>query len=138
MKIEEAERNIKEFMDKHGVEGFLKLYFAKYLLKLIVSELKSKLGTELAEGISRDPGTIFYYKDNKIEKLSDIEKYKEQLSEECKKKANEVVKELKKDNKFKDLFKAFKGDYKELRDPKLEERFEKKMHEILEDWKEGD
>lgn len=136
MNITDAEKNIKEFMEKYGIEGFLKLYFAKYLLKLIVSELKSKLGTELAKGISRDPRTIFYYKNNKIEKLSDIEKYEDQLFKECKKKAGEIVEEMEKDEELDNFFKRFEGDFDKLNEPKLEKCFRKKIHKILEDWKE--
>lgn len=131
MNSELAESNIKKFMDKYGVEGFLKLYFAKYLLKLVKSELKSKIGPKL----SRDPGTIFYYKGHQIEKLSDIHKYEDQLYDECKKKADEIITQFKKDKKFNDLF---TGNLEKLNDTLLEKHFEKKLHEIFEDWNEED
>jgi hypothetical protein len=129
MNIEKAEKNLAEFMKKHGAEGFLKLYFSKYLLKLVMSALKSKIGPELSE----DPGTIFFYKEHQIEKLSDIQRYKDELYEECKKKADEIITHFKKDKKFNDLF---KGNPEKLNDALLEKHFEKKLHEILEDWKE--
>jgi hypothetical protein len=131
MNTETAEKNIREFMEKHGVEGFLKIYFAKYLFKMVISELKSKLGSKL----STDPGTIFYYKGNKIENLSDIHKYEKELYEECKKKTDEIITQFKKDKKFNDLF---KGDIEKLNDALLEKHFQKKLHEILESWKEED
>ena len=131
MKTETAEKNIKEFMEKHGVEGFLKIYFAKYLLKMVTSELKSKLGPKL----STDPGTIFYYKGNQIESLSDIHKYEKELYEECKKKSDVIIAQFKKDKKFNDLF---KGNIEKLNDPILEKHFKRKLHEILEEWKKED
>jgi hypothetical protein len=128
MNIELAESNIQKFMNRYGIEGFLKLYFAKYLLKLLKSELKSKMGSE----ISIDPGVIFHYKGQQIEKLCDIHEYEGQLFEECKKKADEIITQFKKDKKFNDLF---KGNLEKLNDPLLEKCFEKKLHEILEEWK---
>lgn len=130
MKIDVAEKNIKEFMERYGVEGFIKLYFSKYLFKLIKAELKSKLGSD----ISKDPGTIFYYSGNKIEKRSDIEKYEDNIYGECKKRAAGIVKELKDDSKFNDLF---QGNFDRLNDQKIQKRFEKELHEILKEWKEG-
>jgi hypothetical protein len=130
MNSDKAERNIKAFMDKYGVEGFIKLYFSKYLFKIIKSELKSKLGPDL----SKDPATIFYYKDNKIEKLSDIEKYEDEIFEECKKRAGEIINELKGDSKFDNLF---AGKFESLNDKKIQNRFEKELHKIMEEWKEG-
>ena len=134
MNLESAESNIRKFMNEYGVEGFLKLYFAKCLLKLLKSELKSKMGSK----ISIDPGVIFHYKEQQIdkrqqiEKLCDIREYEEQLFEECKKKADEIITQFKKDKKFDDLF---KGNFEKLNDSQLEEYFKKKLHEILEEWK---
>lgn len=129
MKMSKKEKNIKEFMEKYGVEGFIKIYFSKYLLKLIKSELKSKLGPDL----SKDPATIFYYKDNKIEKLSDIEKYEDEIYDECKKKSDEIISELKNNSRFNDLF---SGNFEGLNDKKIQNRFEKELHEIMEKWRE--
>lgn len=130
MKTDAAEKNIKEFMERYGVEGFIKLYFSKYLFKLIKAELKSKLGSD----ISKDPGTIFYYSGNKIEKRSDIEKYEDNIYGECEKRATDIVNELKDDSKFDDLF---QGNFDRLDDQKIQKRFEKELHEILKEWKEG-
>jgi len=127
--MSKKEKNIKEFLEKYGVEGFFKLYFSKYLLKLIKSELKSKLGPDL----SKDPATIFYYKDNKIEKLSDIEKYEDEIYDECKKRSDEIISELKNDSRFNDLF---SGNFEGLNDKKIQYRFEKELHEIMEKWRE--
>jgi hypothetical protein len=127
--MSKKEKNIKEFMEKYGVEGFIKIYFSKYLLKLIKSELKSKLGPDL----SKDPATIFYYKDNKIENLSDIEKYEDEIYDECKKRSDEIISELKNNSRFNDLF---SGNFEGLNDKKIQNRFEKELHEIMEKWRE--
>jgi len=128
-KLPNFEKNIKEFMEEHGIEGFLKLYFATYLMQLLKSEIKSK-GGELGE----DPGYIFYIRGKEIERLSDIEKYEDQLYEEFKKKADEMIVQLKKDKKFKDFF---EGNFGRFKDPEMEKRFEKRLHETIESWKRG-
>lgn len=131
MNQEQAEKNVREFMEKYGVEGFLKLYFSKYLLKLVKSELKSRVGPDL----SKDPGTIFYFQGNKIEKLSDIKKYEAEICKECGKRSDEIIAQLKSDKEFKDLF---EGNIERINDKRLQKRFEKKLHEILDGWKEVD
>lgn len=126
---EDYEKNVREFIDKHGIEGFLTLFFARYLLKILKSEVKSKSrGPEIAD----DPGVLFYFKGKEIESFSDMEEYEDQILEECKKKAREMVSNLKDDEKFEGLF---KGNFEKLEDPKLKDRFKDKMHELFEKWK---
>ena len=123
----DAEKNIKEFMNKHGVKGFLILYFAKYLLKVLKFQLKSKLGEVDAE---KDPGFIFFTKNGKITNTSDIDKYETELYEICKQKAKIIVEELENDKKFEELL---KGDFSKIKDTSLEPKFEKALHDILKD-----
>lgn len=131
MKVEDIEKNIREFMKIHGIEGFLILYFSNYLMELILSEVKSKIPK--AE-VSEDPSIIFFYKDGEIQTLSGIHSYEKEIYKECRKRAGEIVRELKKEKQFEDLF---RGNIAKLDDPALEKIFEKKLHEILERWREG-
>lgn len=120
-----AEENIKEFMKKHGPKGFLILYFSKYLFNLLKFQLKSKFANIDPE---KDPAYIFYTKNGKITKLSDIERYENELYEVCKQKAKVIVEELEKDSNFSSLF---KGDFSKVKDPQLEKKFEASLHQIF-------
>ncbi len=128
---EKFERNIEDFIDKHGFDGFLTLYFSKYLLNIIKNEIKSK---SQGKGISNDPGVIFYFKGEKVENFSELDDYEDMIYEECRKKAREMVSNLKDDEEFKSLF---EGDLEKLDDPKLKDRFKKRMHDLFEKWEEG-
>jgi len=126
-----AQDNINKFMDKHGPKGFLILYFSKYLFKLLKFQLKSKFIDIEPEN---DPAYIFYTKNGKITKISDVDKYEDELYEACKQKAKIIVGELGKDSNFLPLF---KGDFSKIRDPKLEKKFEASLHQIFQSFQEG-
>lgn len=127
---EEFERNINNFIEKHGIDGFLTLYFSKYLFKILKNEIKSK---SQGKGISNDPGVIFYFKGEGIENFSELDHYEDKIYEECKEKAREMVSNLKDDEKFKPLF---EGDFEKLDDPELKDRFKTRMHDLFEKWEE--
>lgn len=130
---EEYEENIQEFLDTHGMEGFLKLYFTNFLVEMIQGEAKTESeGTDLID----DPGVQFYFKGHSIEDENDLREFEDALFDECMSKSEEMVEKLKEDEKFEKLFaEEFNEEHLELLDdPELEDRFEERMHELFEEW----
>lgn len=133
--IEESEENIEEFLDQHGVQGFLKLYFTNFLVEMIQGEAKTESeGTDLTD----DPGVQFYFKGHSIEDESDLHDFEDALFDECKRKAEEMVEQLEDDEKFGQLFTEEIGEeeLELLEDSELEKHFEQRMHELFEQWEE--
>lgn len=128
MNSEDYQKNISEFMEKHGIDGFLELYFTKFLFKALKFQMRSKLDN--STDLERDPGIVFYLQDGKIASVEDIEKFEEDLTEICNKAAKEIIKRLKKDAQFKDIF---DGNIEKIKDEKLEGIFTKRLHEIIEE-----
>lgn len=89
-----AERNLREFLDTHGDTGFVSLLVSHYLFELSMYYLHS--GKNPASGIKEDTGYRFYIdgRDRAIDPEK-IEEFKQDLRNECEKKAVAVVQRLK-------------------------------------------
>lgn len=89
-----AENNIKEFLDKHGREGFLQLFLTNYLFELIMFYLHSEKNPSAQ--IREDTSYVFYGGGRERAYSSEqIEEFKRDLRAECKKKAEGIVEKLK-------------------------------------------
>ena len=132
MNEENYEKNIREFMKKYGIEGFLEIYFTKFLFKALKFQMKSTLGAN--DELNKDPGIAFYFHNKKIGNIEDIKKFENELKETCNKIAKQIINELKDDEEFKDLF---EGNMEKMKDKKLEEKFTKELHKIIEGLKHG-
>lgn len=132
---EQIEKNVKEFMKQHGLEGFLKLYWTEYLLRLVLAELRSR-HEDLRE-LDRDFGYIYHFENGRISSFKKDKEFREKLRELCEEKAQKMLDGFKKDEKFEYLF---EGDASKLiwEDKKLTKEFTSKMHEILDEISKGD
>ncbi|MBD3155497.1 MAG: hypothetical protein GF368_02480 [Candidatus Aenigmarchaeota archaeon] len=132
---EQMEKNIKEFMKKHGPEGFLKLYLTEYLSQLVLSELRSKHND--LKKIDQDLGYIYHFEGKKIHSIKDDKEFRERTQGLCKEKANLILTRLKDDKKFTYLF---ENDASKLvlDNKELETMFIAKMHEIITELSESD
>jgi len=89
--INNADENLKKFLEKHGTEGFLKLFFSNYLFDLVDYYLQTK-GTSK----DNDPGYLFYFNLNgEPESLDKIEKFRMGLKQTCLDHAKTIVDSLK-------------------------------------------
>lgn len=120
-----AVKNIEDFLEKHGDEGFLKLFFKEYLYNLIEHEIASK-----GDNISNDFG-ILQYRDDKIRDRSELNKYSKEIKKECEKKATEIVNDLKQDQ---NVQKFLSGDFENLDDDFFDNYMKEKFHEIFKKW----
>jgi hypothetical protein len=89
----EAESNLRGFLEKHGREGFLRLLLTNYLFELAMYYLHTEKNT--AANIREDTGYRFYVDgQNRTYGAEEIEKFKRDLRQECRKKAVVVVQKL--------------------------------------------
>jgi hypothetical protein len=123
---ENYDKNLKDFMEKYGVEGFLKIYFKNFLFKALRFQMRSSLGD--SSDLKKDPGIAFYIKDNKICKISDVDKFEKDLQEICFNLAEKIIKKLKQSKKFEDLF---SGNIEKINDNELEKIFLKELHKTF-------
>lgn len=54
--FEEADKNLQDFLEKHGSEGFLKLFFTNYLVNLVSYYIQTRGKTK-----DEDPGYLFHF-----------------------------------------------------------------------------
>jgi len=93
MDANKAESNLREFMKKHGREGFVKLLLTNYLFELVMYYLHS--GKNPSAQVSEDTSYRFYVDgQERVYPPEQIERFKRDLRFECQKKASLVVKTL--------------------------------------------
>lgn len=91
----DAEAKLQQFLSKHGREGFLKLLLTNYLFELAMYYLHSEKNP--AAQIREDTGYRFYVdSQEKVYPPEEIERFKNDLRAECKKKAAVIVANLRK------------------------------------------
>lgn len=117
----DAENNLKEFIDHHGVEGFLTLFFTNYLNELVLHFLHSK-----GKGDS-DTSRLYYAYRDKTYTPKEIERFEDDIKLECSKRAKAIVGSLKKANLLEKL------TDKPLEDPKVMELLHENLESILKD-----
>ena len=86
---ENAEENIKQFIEKHGQKGFLELILSNYLFELIMFYLH----TDKSDRAKQDEAASYRFYVNNEEKtftFEQIDDFKEELKEECNRKAKEM------------------------------------------------
>lgn len=106
-----AEENLKEFLDKRGKEGFLKLLLKNYLYELVMYYLHSGTRKPI---VTDDTGYQFYVDgQGKAYNPDQLEKFKKDLEIECLRKANQIIEETKRLGVFQSIDKDF------LTDPKV-------------------
>lgn len=88
---ENADRNLKEFLDKYGEEGFLKLFFINYLFELVTYYLHNR-----SENAGDDPSYLMHVNDKGEPRSNlEVEKFNESLRKQCKARAETIVSRLK-------------------------------------------
>lgn len=120
---EEAEQNIKEFLEQHGTEGLFVVYFRQFIYSFIMQELKSN------DKETGDIGTQLHLSTDGDELLRD---QREQMLERCEHWARDLVDHLKTDEVVSEVIES--GDLGRLDDKEVEERVEKAMDEKFGEW----
>jgi hypothetical protein len=125
------EDKIEEFMDKHGVRGFLKLYFAEFFFRTLMESVKAgKEQSSVEEGsnIEFDTG-IQHHIANELSG-SQLQERKKEIKKECGKKAEKLINLLEDDEEFKELF---EGNFDLLENEETQERINEHIIEIAEE-----
>jgi hypothetical protein len=87
-----AESNITKFFEKYGTEGFLRLYFTNYLFELVMHFLR----TEDPDDIRYDSSYHYHFLKDAVVTPEKEEEFRKNIRKECAKKADEIVKYLRK------------------------------------------
>ena len=120
-----AEKNIREFLEKHGKEGFLKLLLRNYLFELVMYYLHSEKNP--AAQIKEDTSYRFYVDGReRVYPPVRIEQFKNDLRAECKKKATFIVETLRK----MELIERLTEDF--MAEPKVAEMVREAFESIVE------
>ena len=79
--------NIHSFIEKHGKEGFLKLFFANLLYEMVKDEIHTK-----SDSYKDSPGIRYYFNEKgEYESTSKLEEFNKKLKNECMKKSDLIV-----------------------------------------------
>lgn len=85
------EKNITEFLERHGQEGFLKLFLTNYLYDLVMYYLHSS-------GRDREEDTSYHFyfgADDRVYSAEEIDRLREAVRKECSRRASLIVSEMK-------------------------------------------
>jgi len=105
----DAEKNLREFLDAHGKEGFLRLLLTNYLFELAMYYLHTEKNP--AAQVKEDTGYRFYVDGrDRVYKPEEIERFKRDLRTECVKKANLIIQTLKEKELLEKLDQDFMAD----------------------------
>ena len=121
---EEAEANIREFLDEHGLEGFLTVYFRQFLFRFVKQELQSP---------DDDTDDLSVQMHFDAEGDGALQEKRDQIQSECERWARELVENLKEDEIVGEVI--ANDDFERLWDEGVEERWQQQLHEIIEGWK---
>lgn len=88
---DDAQRNLNQFIEKYGREGFLKLFLANYLQELVLLNIHSR-----PRKGNDDTSALFYlnYRGESYT-ASQVENFKKRLRKECASRAEEIVRAAK-------------------------------------------
>ena len=117
----DADRNLKEFINRYGPEGFLILYFTNYLFELTMHFLHSR-----GEG-DKDTSQLYYVYRGEVYSPAEIEGFEKELKRECSKRARTIVDFLKE----RDLLD--KLTVESLKNPRISALLQENLESILEE-----
>lgn len=118
---------IQEFIEAHGIEGFLILYYRQLLFRFVKQELESD--DEEVEGV----GTQMH-----VDPRGDdaVRGKREQMKRRCEEWARELVNDLKDDDELRNIIES--DDPDRLDDEVVKQRLMERFDETIQDWKDED
>lgn len=119
------EEKINEFMDEHGIEGFLRIYFAEFFYRNLMEAIKAGKNQGKME---LDTG-IQHHVSNELSGMR-LKNRKKELRRECGVKAGELVSRLEEDDNFDELF---EGDFEILESEEIQDKLNKHIVELAEE-----
>jgi hypothetical protein len=119
----DAEKNIKEFLEKKGKEGYVRLFLSNFLFEFMMYWLRS----EDDENSLYNTAFKFHLKGKNIASLKDTEDYQKKIKEVCKIKADKIVDKLKNEKIIEEI------DSFSLDDPKINTLIQTVIEEVFEE-----
>lgn len=123
--MQEIDKNVKEFMEEHGVQGFLTLFFTNYFYEMTIDQIKSYINSDQPED---DLGYQYYLFDEEIGSYDEVKEFEGEIKEECRNMAERIVEEM--ENNCEEMDKIMKGETEEL--SISEEDFQTLLHNVFE------
>jgi len=97
--FEEADKNLQDFLEKHGSEGFLKLFFTNYLVDLVNYYIQTR-----GKNKDDDPSYLFHFDiSGKPHSQEKNEKFRLGLHKVCSEYSNTIVDALKQSYNLEEL-----------------------------------
>jgi hypothetical protein len=124
----EIQNNIDEFVDEHGVEGFIRIYFREYLFQLLNEEIQAA-----TNDIESDSALQLHFSQN-VESDQELKEFKEQLRDQCADRADELVANIQEKPELESVFED--ADVELLERDDVEDIIRNSMHDIIEEWEE--
>ena len=89
--FKDAEDNLQKFLEKHGTDGFLKLFYTNYLFDLITYYIQTKGKTK-----EDDPSYLYHFNTKgKPFSPEEIDNFNEKLQKTCSEYATKIIDSLK-------------------------------------------
>ena len=97
--FKDAEENLQNFLEKHGTDGFLKLFYTHYLFDLVTYYIQTNTNQK-----DDNPSYLYYFdiKDNPFS-TKQIDNFNKKLQIICSEHALKIVTSLKTQTDFDDL-----------------------------------
>jgi len=115
-------KNLHDFLEKYGKEGFLKLYFTNLLFEMVKDEIHTR-----SDSVKNSPGLQYYFnKEGNYENASKLEEFNKRLKNECMKKSELIVSLVEKKN----MISKFGVDLNKITEV-LSNEIEKQMKDIF-------
>lgn len=122
----EIQNNIDEFVEAHGVEGFFRVYLREYLFELLNEEIE-----RATDDVESDSALQLHFS-QKVNTDQELEKFEEQLRNQCANRAGELVEKIKEHPEIAPIFED--GDVELLKHEDVEKMIQNAMHEMIETW----
>jgi len=125
--VDDIEANTSEFLETHGLEGFLTLYYRQLFYRFVKQELQSAatVGDEKIEDV-----TIQMYHD--VDGDDVLQDKRTEMKQRCEEWAIDLVDSLKDDPVVGDVIES--SDITQLADEEVGKRIMEQFHEAIEDW----
>jgi len=105
----DAEKNLKEFLERHGRKGFLRLLLTNYLFEIAMYYLHTEKNPRAQ--VREDTGYRFYVGGrDRVYKPDEIEQFRQDLRGECEKKAILIIEKLTERKLLEKLHEDFMSD----------------------------
>ena len=126
----QTKKQIRDFLNEHGMEGFLRLYIREYLMELLLNEVKSA-----GENSEVDSGVQMVFGDGPPSN-DELDEFEEELREEADSRAQKLVTRLKENESVGSAIQ--RGDLDIIEEEVFEKELKNEFHDLIQEWSENE